>query len=79
MRFELLQLMPPHLIEITKEQRVQAQIIEFPLHNNEQVDQFLLYSKYRLDDMRVHTLNLHKLTTQVLAEKGKKVDVLLES
>lgn len=40
---------------------------------------YLASIKDKIDDMRVYTIDLHKLTSKVLAEKEMQMKELLES
>lgn len=66
-----------YLNEITKLQKEQSQLKEFLSHNKERVDMYMTSIQSRLDDLRIHTIDLHQLTMKVIAEKEKQVNLYL--
>ena len=67
------------MTEITRLQQEQSQLTEFLSNNTEKVDMYLASIKAKVCDLRIHTLNLHNLTSKLIAEKEIQVKSLLYS
>lgn len=69
---------PFYLNEVVKLQHEQAHLTDIISHYQETVDMHLTLIKGELEELKVHTNNLHQLTIKLIAEKEMQVKELID-